>query len=69
MFDSWSVLKKNWHLRDWNTFHTTGTLNDSDICNFSKVSDYNGGLWEFFFLPWKLFKVFLLIQQRFVGNI
>ena len=24
--------------------HREGTSNDSDICDFSKVSDYNGGL-------------------------
>ena len=24
--------------------HPAGTSNDSDICKFSKVSDYNGGL-------------------------
>ena len=24
--------------------HPEGTSNDSDICDFSKVSDYNGGL-------------------------
>ena len=55
--------------RGFLTKHPEGTSNDSDICDFSKVSDYNGGLWEFFFYPWKLFKAFLLIQERFVGNI
>ena len=39
----------------------------TDICDFSKVSDYNGGLWKKF--SWKLLKVFLLIQERFFGNI
>ena len=26
------------------SLHPEGTSNDPDICDFSKVSDYNGGL-------------------------
>ena len=36
---------------DFSYKHPEGTSNDSDICDCSKVSDYNSGLWEFFFTP------------------
>ena len=47
--------------------HPAGRSNDSDKCDNIKrfsQSKMNGGVWEI-----NLFQVFLLIQQRSLGNI
>ena len=36
------------------TLHPEGTSNGSDICDFSKNSDYNGCLWDINFYPLKI---------------
>ena len=49
--------------------HPEGASNGSDICNFLKVSDLNGDLWNINFFPWKLFKQYSPVQWRYEGNI
>ena len=46
--------------------HPEETSKNSDISDFLKVSDIENKWWS---MGNKLFKVFLLIQERFVGNI
>ena len=43
--------------------------NGSDICNFSKNSDYNGCLWNINFLSPKPHEQYHPVQRRYEGNI